>query len=596
MRSLLAVVALAFITLPAGMPVSAVSRETPDGETRPIDLVICLDTSGSMQDLINSARGRIWDIVNKLAKASPTPRLRVGLLSYGSPNGSTAEQGWIVLQTDLTDDLDALYAKLMALTTDGGDEFVGWVIGDAVQRMSWSADTDALRLVYVAGNESADQAVEQRNFRYVAEQASEKDIIINSIYGGSREQGIQEQWDLLAQHGSGAYFAIDMESGTVQIATPFDSTLELLNDELNGTYIPYGEEGPDALANVLAQDINARLLGSQSCGSRIAAKGCAIYTTASWDLVDAVGQEGFLLADVSPADLAEPLRSMTLEERRRYIKGMTAVRDAVQSEIQDVNANREAFLAAERRITSTGRLGLDDAMLQSLHAQAEAKGFSFPEERTVVRSSPPELEEREPPFGPLIQGNVDALIAAMPALRFGIGTYTTKHREFASILAEHIDGEIRFVVGERLFDSRSDATEHLVRELEREAEALQTVQVVTVVTASPFPYAANQAGGPQLSPGKARYRIGGFEFADEGTADQVAERIANAVSPLKRKHTDRKTADVGSGRVISAIMILDVGPDARNDSTAETVKDLESMIRTIAQTAGRAFQDLVQGC
>ncbi|MHC5211053.1 MAG: vWA domain-containing protein [Planctomycetota bacterium] len=481
MRSLLAIAVLATLTLPAAAPVSepasAASREAPDTETRPIDLVICLDTSGSMQHLIDSARGRIWDIVNKLAKASPTPRLRVGLLSYGTPDGSSAEQGWIVLQTDLTDDLDALYSKLMALTTQGGDEYVGWVIGDAVQRMSWSPDADALRLIYVAGNESADQPAEQRNYRYVAEQAGEKDITINAIYGGNREQGIKEQWDLVAQHGGGAYFAIDMEHGTVQIATPFDATLELLNDELNGTYVPFGEEGPAALANLLAQDLNARLLGSQSCGSRIAAKGCDIYTTASWDLVDAAREEGFLLADVSQADLPEPMHSMTPEERQKHIDGMTAIRDVVQSRIQEVNEKREDFLAAERMRTSTGKLGLDDAMLQSLHAQAEAKGFSFPEERSVVRASPPELEpeDNELPLGPLIQGNVDALIAAMPSLRFGVGAYTTKHREFASILAEHTDGEIRYVVGDQRFDSTSDAMEHLVTELAREVEGLQTV-------------------------------------------------------------------------------------------------------------------------
>ena len=45
MRSLLAITAFAFITLPAGAPVDAVSREAPAEETRPIDLVICLDLS-----------------------------------------------------------------------------------------------------------------------------------------------------------------------------------------------------------------------------------------------------------------------------------------------------------------------------------------------------------------------------------------------------------------------------------------------------------------------------------------------------------------------------------------------------------------------
>ena len=67
-----------------------------------------------MTHLIDSARGRLWDIVTELSKARPTPRLRVGLLTYGTPDTSTADQGWVVKQVDLTNDLDTMYGKMMA--------------------------------------------------------------------------------------------------------------------------------------------------------------------------------------------------------------------------------------------------------------------------------------------------------------------------------------------------------------------------------------------------------------------------------------------------------------------------------------------------
>jgi hypothetical protein len=593
MRTLVAMMALISFTLPAGAQDAGLSRPVSRAgavqETRPIDIVICLDSSGSMQDLIDSARGRIWDIVNKLATAKPTPRLRVGFLSYGTPGTSTLEQGWVVLQTDLTEDLDALYAKMMALTTDGGDEFVGWVLEDAVNKMSWSTDTNALRLIYVAGNETADLAVEQHNFRYIAEQAGQRGIIINTIYGGNREQGITELWDQVAKHGGGSYSAIDMKFGTLQIATPFDSALQLLNDELNATYLPYGEKGPEALANLLAQDVNARRLGAQSCGSRIAAKACVIYTTASWDLVDAVSEEGFVLADVKPEDLPVQMRSITPEERKKYVAGMTAVRDAVRSKLTEVDAKRQAFLATERMKLSTGKLGLGDAMLKSLHVQAEAKGFSFPEERAVVRPSQPQPEPAasEPPFGPLVQENVDALMAAMPALRLGVGVYQTRHPEFASILVAHTSGKIGFVVGEQRFDSERDATEHLVAELEREAKDLQTLRVAPVVIASPFPYAEQRKGSSVAPSGKVRYRIGGFEFDDKRVADQVAQRISIAVSALERDRSKTQSGSAGSGGPSSSIVL---------DSPGATVEYLETRIRTIAQTAAHAFRELVRNC
>ena len=36
-----------------------------------------------MNGLIDSAKNKLWDIVNELAKAKPTPNLRVALYSYG---------------------------------------------------------------------------------------------------------------------------------------------------------------------------------------------------------------------------------------------------------------------------------------------------------------------------------------------------------------------------------------------------------------------------------------------------------------------------------------------------------------------------------
>ncbi len=348
----------------------------PDGR-RPVDLVICLDTSGSMTDLIDSARARLWDIVSELALAKPTPHLRVGLLTYGSPTLSTAAQGWVVRQIDLSDDLDRVYAKMMAMTTDGGEEYVGWVLNDAVRSMSWSSDPRALRMIFVAGNESADQAVERFNFRGVAEQARSRGVIINSIYCGAHPQGVAEQWDKVAIHGGGTYTAIDMQRGTVQIPTPFDPILLKLDAELNATYIPYGRHGDEGLANQAAQDINASRLGGQSRASRAAAKATGLYRNTAWDLVDAAEQNDFDLGQIQTEDLPPNMRSMTVAERRAYLENMRATRDRLRGQIGSINAERDRFLREKRSSAQPGQATLDDAMRQTIRKQAKTKGFKF---------------------------------------------------------------------------------------------------------------------------------------------------------------------------------------------------------------------------
>lgn len=349
----------------------------PDAR-RPIDLVVCLDTSGSMTQLIDSARGRLWEIVNELAKAKPTPRLRVGVFTYGSPNLSTAEHGWVVRQLDLTDDLDAVYASMMAMTTNGGEEYVGWVLNDAVQTMSWSTDKNALRIIFVAGNESADQAAARHNFRTVAEAAVRKGIVINAIYAGNREQGVAEHWADVAEYGHGTFASIDMNQGTIQIPTPQDPVLLKLNAELNATYVTFGSRGRAYQMNQLEQDANAAKLGAQSSSSRVVAKGGGLYVNAKWDLVDASNQEDFRLEDVAEDELPEKMRDMTPKQRQAYVDGMKTAREAIQKKIRKASAKRAAFLAeAERKAQNDGKTSLDDAIRSAIRKQAGAKGFAF---------------------------------------------------------------------------------------------------------------------------------------------------------------------------------------------------------------------------
>lgn len=335
---------------------------------RPVDLVICLDTSGSMTGLIDSARAKLWDVVSELVSIEPNARLRVGLLTYGSPHISTRAQGWVVRQSDLSSDLDSVYARMMSMRTNGGDEFVGWVLSDAVHTLSWSNDPRALRLIYVAGNESADQCSTSFNFRYVAREARRKGILINAIYAGPNANGISEGWDQVAAHGGGDYFAIDQDAGTCQIATPHDKVLIELNAKLNATYVPYGAAGRAGKANQVAQDANAQGYGQHSIASRAQAKASGVYRNDKWDLVDAAEAPGFDLDEVEEAALPVEMQGMTKEQRRDYIVQKRTIRKQVKRQITEITKKRESILRKDR--AERKKKGLDDALRKSVRAHA----------------------------------------------------------------------------------------------------------------------------------------------------------------------------------------------------------------------------------
>jgi Mg-chelatase subunit ChlD len=179
----------------------------PMKSARAIDLVICLDVSGSMNGLINAARQNLWSIVNDMATLRPQPELRVALLTYGSP-AYGAETGFVSIQAELTTDLDLVSQKLFALTTNGGAEYVARAVKRSLDDLKWSQDPEALKLIFVAGNEAATQDPEF-NAMQMASAAIGKGILVNTIYCGNQQNPEADGWRQVAQLADGKFVAIE---------------------------------------------------------------------------------------------------------------------------------------------------------------------------------------------------------------------------------------------------------------------------------------------------------------------------------------------------------------------------------------------------
>lgn len=340
-----------------------------------VDLALCLDTSNSMDGLINAARTKLWDVVNTLATARPRPILRVALYEYGNAR-LEGETGWVRRVLGLTDDLDTVYKELMALGTNGGEEYVARVVTRAAADLDWSADKQALKIIVVAGNESATQDPQIRHVD-AAKQAITAGIMVNTIFCGPHAEGVQTGWAEVARAADGKYASIEQDR-TFTVATPVDGKLMELGAELNQTYVPYGAAGREGAANQAAQDRNAAAVAPAAGAQRAVAKSSSLYTNARWDLVDAAQDEAFTLEDVPEVDLPEELRKMTPAERRDHLDRLGARRTRLQEQIQELAKEQRRFIEAERaRQADKAGASLDAALVDALTAQAEAKGFTF---------------------------------------------------------------------------------------------------------------------------------------------------------------------------------------------------------------------------
>jgi len=352
----------------------------PVGGKPTVQIAILLDTSNSMDGLINQTRTQLWRIVNELSgseKGGNNPVVQVALYEYGN-DGLRADEGYIRQVLPFTTDLDHVSEKLFALKTNGGQEYCGWVIKDAVNNLQWDPRSDVYKAVFVAGNEPFTQG--SVDFRQSVAEAAKKGIVVNTIFCGARQAGIATQWKTGADLAGGDYTNIDQEAQVVSIKAPQDDEIARLGMELNRTFIAYGSGGREAKMKQEAQDSNA-LAAPAAAGmatQRALFKASKQYGAASWDVVGALESGQMKESEIRSEELPDNMRSMSESERKEYIKKQASERKNIQEKINQLNAERQKYVAQkEKELSGKGAQTLDQAVIGAIRGQAAKKGFSF---------------------------------------------------------------------------------------------------------------------------------------------------------------------------------------------------------------------------
>jgi hypothetical protein len=356
----------------------ATAQESKEETSVPVvEIAILLDTSGSMDGLINQARTHLWSIVNTLAtteKNGQIPTLRVALYEYGKQS-QPAENGFIRQCVPLSTDLDTVSQELFALNTDGGDEFCGHVIQKAVNQLGWTPG-DHYKAIFIAGNEPFTQG--KVNYEEACSLAISKGIIVNTIHCGSEAEGRQGKWDHGASLADGKFMNINQDKEEVAIAAPQDKKLAELNAKLNKTYLGYGRRAQEKLENQKKQDEHAAAAAPSAAAKRAETKSRGAYNNKDWDLVDAMDEAEFELGDVEEEQLPEEMKGMSDEEKEAYVAKKKAEREAIQAEIQALAKERDAFITEERKkLAEDGEDTFEGAVKKSLAEQLETKGYEM---------------------------------------------------------------------------------------------------------------------------------------------------------------------------------------------------------------------------
>jgi hypothetical protein len=344
-----------------------------------IQIALLLDTSNSMDGLIDQARTQLWKVVNTFVDArrdGAAPFVEVALYEYGN-NSLHVANHYIRQVEPLTRDLDELSRELFTLKTNGGEEYSGAVIQRALADLAWDSDEKTYKAIFIAGNEPFTQGPVDP--RQACKDALGKRIVVNTIHCGTRDAGIAGSWHDGAALAEGKFMIIDQDKAVAHIDAPQDKAISDLSQQLNKTYLGYGKTWAESAEKQTRADQDAHANAKAGADvSRAVTKASANYSNTSWDLVDALREKKIDPAKIPADELPAELRDVKPEERAAVIDKAARSRAAIQSQILELNKQREAHVAAElKKQANAGAQTLDEALVETTRSQASALGYTF---------------------------------------------------------------------------------------------------------------------------------------------------------------------------------------------------------------------------
>ncbi|MEJ1297504.1 MAG: VWA domain-containing protein [Candidatus Sedimenticola sp. (ex Thyasira tokunagai)] len=349
-------------------------------EKAAIEVVFVLDTTGSMGGLIDAAKEKIWSIASNMASANNAPDIRMGLVAYRDRGDK-----YVTRVSDLSEDLDSMYATLMDFEAAGGGdgpESVNQALDDAVNKISWSDDQQTYKVLFLVGDAPPHMDY-QDDVKYpeTITKAKSKGIFVNAIQCGEN-RSTTRKWQQMAQLGDGRYFQVEQDGGAIAVATPFDRELANLSAKLDETRLYYGNaeekvkqqrkiaatEKLHAGASVASRARRATYNASESGRKNFLGKG---------ELVDDVTDGRVDIESIDPDMLPKPMRSMAPEEQKAVITKKAQQRRELQQQIQALSEKRSGFIKEKVEESEGVEDSLDYKLFSAIKDQAEKKGLEY---------------------------------------------------------------------------------------------------------------------------------------------------------------------------------------------------------------------------
>ena len=348
---------------------SSIRVQAKQNEEVKIEVCFVLDTTGSMGNLIRGAKQKIWSIANHIVvstKAGLDPEAAVDV-QFSLVGYRDRGDQYITRLTDLNPDIDVIYNELQSYQAQGGGdgpESVNQALYDAVHRITWSsgeAELDpTVKVLFLVGDYPPHMDYEEQQYPETVRQAVDKGIVVNAIQAGNHGPTLPI-WKEIATLGGGLYSQIGQSGDMQTIATHYDQDLVALNSKLGQTFLPYGSREQQEASR--RKRVESEMMSEHQIADRTSFYARQNRLLAAGDLIDDLDAGLIELSSLNDDTLPIKMRSMTAQERLKFIDSQRQRRTAYQRVILDLAEARESEITKKR-----SRSSLDNKVIEQINS------------------------------------------------------------------------------------------------------------------------------------------------------------------------------------------------------------------------------------
>lgn len=126
--------------------------------------------------------------------------------------------------------------------------------------------------------------------------------------------------------------------------------------------------------------------------------------------------------------------------------------------------------------------------------------------------------------------SIEAVLASMPAMQYRVGAELTGCSQGAAVMALKADKPIQYVVGDKLFETETDAMVALTGLLDERVAELKSIQYSVNGKCGRCPLSAKALAKKAKT--QVAYVVGGTEFVDQTKAAQAVKLVSDAVANM----------------------------------------------------------------